>query len=46
MTIIVRRIGPTQWHKLRKAGVCRCGLCEIVGCWESKISRVIFLEAE
>lgn len=44
MTLIVRRVGPTSWHRLRKCGRCRCGLGVIVGMFPSSKFSVVFLE--
>lgn len=43
MTIIVRRQGPVKWWRLRRCGVCRIGLAEVVGVFASTTNRVIFL---
>lgn len=43
MTLILRRAGPTSWHKL-KAGRCRVSLCELVGAFgRGPVRRVVFL---
>ncbi len=43
MTLILRRIGPANWQSLGAAGLCRVGLCEVVGMFRSSVSRVVFL---
>lgn len=43
MTLILRRVGETSWHRLGKAGECRVGLCEVVGMFRTREWRVVFL---
>lgn len=43
MTIVIRRIGPTQQIKLRKCGRCWVGFGEVVGLFQSKERKVVWL---
>jgi hypothetical protein len=44
MTLILRRMDKPKWWNLRKCGLCRISLCEIVGCFRSDTNKVIWLE--
>lgn len=48
MTLILRRLDAVSHVLLGGAGVCRVGLCEVVGCWGKggAIVRVVFLGAD
>lgn len=43
MTIVIRRIGPTRLWNLRKCGLCRIGLDEVVGVFPSKERKVVWI---
>lgn len=44
MTLIVRRIDAPVTRRLGRCGVCRVGLCEIVGMFgRGPLLRVVFL---
>lgn len=43
MTLVLRRLSPPTWSDLGAAGLCRVGLCEVVGCFPSRVWRVVFL---
>ena len=43
MTLLVRRVGETKLVKLNKAGLCRVGFADILGCYGTGPIKIVWL---